>query len=48
MTATALTRGKVNLHKIGKDIYELLTHPGRRGFKERARKQIVELKPDKF
>jgi hypothetical protein len=49
MTATtAHTRGKVDLHKVGKEIYELLTHPGRWGFKERARKQIVELKPEKL
>jgi hypothetical protein len=41
-------RGKVDLHKVGKDIYELLTYPARRGFKQRARKQIVELKPDKL
>ena len=28
--------------------YELLTYPGRRSFKQRARKQKVELKPDKL
>ena len=28
--------------------YELLTYPGRRSFKQRARKQTVELKPDKL
>jgi hypothetical protein len=39
---------KPDLHKVGKDIYELLTHPGRRSFKQRARKQTVELKPDKL
>jgi hypothetical protein len=39
---------KIDLHKVGKDIYELLTYPSRRGFKQRARKQIVELKPDKL
>jgi len=48
MTATtAHTWGKVDLHKIGKDLYELLTYPGRRSFKQRARTQTVELKPDK-
>jgi hypothetical protein len=48
MTATAAqTPGKIDLRKVGKDIYELLTHPGRRSFNQRARKQIVELKPDK-
>jgi len=49
MTATtAHTWGKVDLRKVGKDIYELLTYPGRRSFKQRARKQTVELKPDKL
>ena len=33
---------------MGKDIYELLTYAGRRSFKQRARKQTVELKPDKL
>jgi hypothetical protein len=45
---TADSRSKPDLHKVGKDIYELLTHPGRRSFKQRARKQTVELKPDKL
>jgi len=49
MTATtAHSWSKPDLHKVGKDIYELLTHPGRRSFKQRARKQTVELKPDKL
>ena len=49
MTATtAQASDKINLRKVGKDIYELLTYPGRRGFKQRARKQTVELKPDKL
>ena len=49
MTATtAQTPGKIDLREVGKDIYELLTHPGRRSFKQSARKQIVELKPDKL
>ena len=45
---TVQPRGEVDLRKVGKDIYELLSYPGRRGFKERARKQIVELKPEKL
>jgi len=49
MTATAAqASGKIDLRKVGKDIYELLTYPGRRSFKQRARKQSVELKPDKL
>lgn len=49
MTATtAEASAKIDLRKVGKDIYELLTYPGRRRFKQRARKQIVELKPDKL
>jgi len=45
---TAHSWSKPDLHKVGKDIYELLTHPGSRSFKQRARKQTVELKPDKL
>jgi hypothetical protein len=46
---TAYSWNKPDLHKVGKDIYELITHPHRsRGFKQRARKQTVELKPDKL
>jgi hypothetical protein len=45
---TAEASAKIDLRKVGKDIYELLTYPGRRGFKHRARKQTVELKPDKL
>jgi hypothetical protein len=49
MTATrAEASAKIDLRKVGKDIYELLTYPGRRSFKQRARKQTVELKPDKL
>lgn len=49
MTATtAQASAKINLRKVGKDIYELITFPGRRSFKQRARKQTVELKPDKL
>ena len=49
MTATAAqASAKIDLRKVGKDIYELLTYPGRRNFKQRARKQTVELKPDKL
>ena len=49
MTATtAQASAKIDLRKVGKDIYELLTYPGRRSFKQRARKQTVELKPDKL
>ena len=35
-----------DLHKIGKDIYELLTCTGSRGYKQRARKQAVQFKAD--
>ena len=45
---TAQAREQIDLHKVGKDIYELLVHPGRRSFKQRARKQTVELKSDKL
>jgi hypothetical protein len=49
MTATtAQASAKIDLRKVGKDIYELLTYPDRRSFKQRARKQTVELKPDKL
>ncbi len=47
-STTAHTIGRIDLHKVGKDIYELPVHPGRRSFKQRARKQTVELKPDKL
>jgi len=43
-----LQSDKIDLRKVGKDIYELLTYPGRGSFKQRARKQTVELKPDKL
>ena len=49
MTATkAQASAKIDLRKVGKDIYELLTYPGRRSFKQRAGKQTVESKPDKL
>jgi len=37
---------KPDLHKVGKDIYELLTGTGNRGYKQRARKQAVQFKAD--
>jgi hypothetical protein len=37
---------KPDLHKVGKDIYELLTSTGSRGYKQRARKQAVQFKTD--
>jgi|SRR5580658_8676559 hypothetical protein len=37
---------KPDLRKVGKDIYELLTSTGSRGFKQRARKQAVQFKAD--
>jgi hypothetical protein len=43
---TAHTWGKPDLHKVGKDIYELLTNTGSRGYKQRARKQAVQFKAD--
>ncbi len=43
---TAATVAKIDLRKVGKDIYELITYSGRRSFKQRARKRTVELKPD--
>ena len=45
---SAYSWSKPDLHKVGKNIYELLTYPGRRSFKQRARKQTVELKPEKL
>ena len=46
---SAYSWSKPDLHKVGKDIYELIRHPRRsRSFKQRARKQTVELKPDHF
>jgi hypothetical protein len=49
MTATTgQASAKIDPRKVGKDIYELLTYPGRHSFKQRARKQTVELKPDKL
>ena len=45
---TAATVAKIDLHKVGKDIYELITYSGRRSFKQRARKRTVELKPTTF
>jgi hypothetical protein len=37
---------KPDLYKVGKDIYELLTSTGSRGYKQRARKQAVQFKAD--
>lgn len=37
---------KPDLHKVGKDIYELLTGTGSRGYKQQARKQTVQFKAD--
>src|ERR1039458_3757080 len=48
MTATTQASAKIDLRKVGKDIYELLTYPGRRSFKQHARRRTVELKPDKL
>ena len=46
---TAHSWSRPDLHKVGKNIYELITHPRRpRGFKQSARKQTVELEPDKL
>ena len=39
---------KIDLRKVGKDIYELITYPDRRSFKQRVRRRTVELKPDKL
>ena len=39
---------KPDLHKVGKDIYEAATLGSRRGYKQRARKQTVELNPSTF
>ena len=39
---------KPDLRKVGKDIYELITYSGHPSFKQRARRQTVELKPDKL
>jgi hypothetical protein len=49
MTATTSpASAKTDLRKVGKDTYELLTYSGRRSFRQRARRQTVELKPDKL
>jgi hypothetical protein len=45
---TPQERAKIDLRKVGKDIYEVITYPGRRSFKQRARKRTVEFKPDKL
>ena len=37
---------KIDLKKVGYDIYNLLRSSGRRGYKHRARQGYVELKPD--
>src|ERR1039458_1156146 len=42
MTATTQASAKIDLRKVGKDIYELLTYPGRRSFKQHARRRTVE------
>jgi len=39
---------KIDLHKVGHDIYNLLRSSGRRGYKHRARQRYVELKQDKL
>jgi len=38
---------KPDLRKVGRDIYELLTNTGRRGYKQRLRKQLVKIESDK-
>jgi hypothetical protein len=38
--------GKPDLHKAGKDIYEVLTGTGSHGYKQRARKQTVKIEAD--
>jgi hypothetical protein len=37
----------LDLHKIGKDIYELLTGTGSHGYKQRVRSQTVESEPER-
>lgn len=37
---------KPDLHKVGKDIYELLSGTGSAGYKQRARKQAVQFNAD--
>ena len=36
MAFDATTRDKIDLQKVGKDIYEALTRTGKRGWKKRA------------
>lgn len=37
---------ETTLRKVGRDVYELLTSTGSRGYKQRARKQAVQFKAD--
>lgn len=39
--------GKPDLHKAGKDIYEVLTGTGSHGYKKLARNQTIKIEPDK-
>lgn len=39
---------KPDLRKVGKDIYELLTNTGRRGYKQRMRKRTIKIEPDRL
>jgi hypothetical protein len=44
VTATSIsTWSKPGLHKVGKDIYELLTNTGSRGYKQQQRKRRVPI-----
>jgi hypothetical protein len=38
---------KLDLHKVGKNIYELLTNTVRDGYKQRMRKRTIKIEPEK-
>jgi hypothetical protein len=45
--STNLSPGsKPDRHKVGRDIYELLTNTGRHGYKQRLRKRTIKIKPE--
>ena len=37
---------KPDLHKVGRDIYEVLTNTGRHGYKQRMRKRTMKTEPE--
>jgi hypothetical protein len=46
ITTNFYEHSKPDLRKVGRDIYELLTNTGRRGYKQRMRKRTIKIEPE--